>query len=216
MAIDQETIRLAKILWNYHLLHQDSKKSDCILVMGSHDVKVAERGAELFLQGWAPYLLFSGGRGRLTDKWEEPEAEVFSKVAIKVGVPEDRIIKETHATNTQENVLFSKELLSKLGHKDFNKFIIVQKPYMERRALATFQKNWPEAEAVVTSPEISFEENAEYRGIEKLINIVVGDTLRLKLYGKEGYLVPQEIPEDVDRAYKKLADLGYNEYVIPE
>lgn len=209
-----DAVSLAKILWNYHKLNQPISKADCIFVLGSHDTKVAERGAEIWLAGFAPYLLFSGAHGRLTEDWNEPEAEVFAQVAIKMGVPEEKIIKETQATNTQENVVLSHKLLDRLGHH-FQSFILVQKPYMERRALATFQKNWPEAEAIVTSPSITFEDNAAFTDIDKLINILVGDTLRLKIYGERGYLVGQKIPPKVRQAYEHLVRLGYTTYVIP-
>lgn len=55
------SILLAKKIWDYHHMNQSPEKSDCILVLGSHDTRVAERGAELYLQGFAPTLIFSGG-----------------------------------------------------------------------------------------------------------------------------------------------------------
>lgn len=39
-----------------------------------------------------------------------------------------------------------------------NSFILVQKPYMDRRTFATFRKQWPEAECIVTSPQLSYED----------------------------------------------------------
>ena len=64
--IPEITLALAQQLWDYHHVNQNLQKSDCILVLGSHDLRVAERGAELYLQGWAPLLIMSGGLGRLT------------------------------------------------------------------------------------------------------------------------------------------------------
>jgi len=57
---------LAKILWDYNNLNQPLKKSDAILVLGSNDIRVAQRGAELLLQEYAPLIIFSGGFGALT------------------------------------------------------------------------------------------------------------------------------------------------------
>jgi hypothetical protein len=57
---------LAQKIWDYHHLDHRIEKSDAILVMGSHDLRVAERGAQLFLEHWAPLLIFSGGLGNLT------------------------------------------------------------------------------------------------------------------------------------------------------
>lgn len=71
-------------LWEYHLMHHPLDYADCILVLGSHDLRVASHAADLYHQGWANQLIFSGGLGRLTDGiWERPEAEVFAEVALR-------------------------------------------------------------------------------------------------------------------------------------
>ena len=60
VAINQHVINLAKILWDYHHMHHKISKADCILALGSHDLRVANRAADLWLEGWAPYIVFSG------------------------------------------------------------------------------------------------------------------------------------------------------------
>ena len=63
-------------------------KSRRDLVLCSHDRGVAEQGAELFLGGWAPLLVFSGGLGTITRHlWTEPEADQFAAIAERMGVP---------------------------------------------------------------------------------------------------------------------------------
>ena len=70
---------LAKKIWDYHHLHQPLVKSDCLLVLGSHDHRVAEYAAKLFLEGWSPLFIISGGLGHLTEGiWDEPEADKFA------------------------------------------------------------------------------------------------------------------------------------------
>ena len=64
--VEKNTPLLAKILWNYHQMNHQLEKTDAILVLGSHDLRVAERGAELYLQGWSPLLIFSGALGNFT------------------------------------------------------------------------------------------------------------------------------------------------------
>lgn len=207
--------QLAKRIWDYHQMNQKIEKADCILVLGSHDIRVAERGAELFLDEYAPLIIFSGGLGNLTkDLWSEAEADRFAEVAIKIGVPKDKILIENKSTNTGENILFTKKMLS-----DRNiipkKFILVQKPYMERRTYATFRKLWPEKECIVTSPKISFE-NYPNKEISEddVINIMVGDLQRIKIYPEMGFQILQEIPEKVWRAYEKLITAGYTRHLI--
>src|SRR3989338_6756084 len=151
------TDELAKKLWNYLRMNHRLEKADAILVLGSHDLRIAEYGAKLFLDGWAPLIIFSGGLGRLTKEiWSESEADQFARVAVNMGVPKEKILIEDKSSNTGENIQLTRELLRE-KHIDLNKFIVVQKPYMERRAYATFKKVWPEKELMVTSPPISFE-----------------------------------------------------------
>src|SRR3954467_5754248 len=138
--VTDRMITLAKKLWDYHQMNHELEKSDAILVLGSHDLRVAERGAELWLQGWAPLIIFSGALGNLTRHvWKETEAEKFARIAIERGVPESAILVENQSTNTGENILFTQQLLSERGLNP-GSFIVVQKPYMERRSYATFKK----------------------------------------------------------------------------
>src|SRR5688500_13371988 len=156
--MDHRIQTLAEKIWNYHHMQHQLKKADAILVLCSHDKKVAETGAQLFLKGWAPLLIFAGGLGSVTrGLWTEPEADQFAEIAIAMGVPIERILIENKSTNTGENILFTTRLLS-AKQIDPQLFILVQKPYMERRSFATFRKVWPEKGVLVTSPQVSFDE----------------------------------------------------------
>src|SRR6185436_6596889 len=103
-------------------------------------------------------LIFAGGLGSVTrEMWTVPEADQFAEIAIGMGVPRESILIENRSTNTGDNVRFTRQLLlEKQIHPQ--RFILVQKPYMERRSFATFRKLWPEKECVVTSPQVSFDE----------------------------------------------------------
>lgn len=195
------------------------EKADAILVLCSHDQKVAERGAELFLEGWAPLLIFSGGFGSITrNMWTNPEADQFAEIAIAMGVPKERILIENRSTNTGENILFTRQLLAE-RNIDPQRFILVQKPYMERRAFATFRKIWPDKDVLVTSPQVSFDEyldsySASELSSDDVISIMVGDLQRIKIYAEQGFQIHQEIPQDVWSAYEELVKAGYNQHLI--
>lgn len=193
--------------------------ADAILVLCSHDKKVAERGSQLFLEGWAPLLIFSGGLGVITKNiWSEPEADQFAAIAISLGVPAEKIIIENQSTNTGENILFTKRLLAQNGI-DPLRFILVQKPYMERRSFATFRKHWSEKEVIVTSPQVSFDEylenyvNSEL-STDDVVSIMVGDLQRIKLYADKGFQIHQDIPEEVWSAYEELIRGGYDRHMV--
>ena len=217
--MDQQTYALAETLWNYHVMKQEVAKADAILVLCSHDERVAERAAQLFHEGWAPLVIFSGGHGSITRTlWSEPEAERFARIAVNLGVPRESILIEPQSTNTGENVEFTKRMLAERG-LELQKFILVQKPYMERRAFATFRKLWPEKDLIVTSPQVSFREYVDTYANGTLsaadvVGIMVGDLQRIRVYPARGYQIAQEIPDEVWGAFEELVRAGYDQYLV--
>jgi uncharacterized SAM-binding protein YcdF (DUF218 family) len=198
---------LVERVWGYHQLGHLLSKADAILVLCSHDTAVAERGAELFLDGWAPLLIFSGGLGTITRHlWTSPEADQFAAIAKGMGVPRANILIENRSTNTGENVLFTKQLLADRG-LDPQSFILVQKPYMERRSFATFMKLWPEKRALekYSNDELS---------IDEVVSIMVGDLQRVRLYADMGFQIPQHIPAEVWEAFEALVAAGYDTRLV--
>lgn len=213
--ITQEALSLSKLIWDYHHMQHQVEKADCILVLGSHDLRVAERGAELYLLGWAPLLVFSGGLGNFTQgMWKEPEADQFAKIAMKMGVPGEAILIENKSTNTGENILLTQNILREMNLNP-QSFLLVQKPYMERRSYATFKKHWPDKKLIVTSPQISFEEYPTNDiPLERVINIMIGDLQRIRMYPAKGFQIHQEIPDQVWQAYERLVQLGYDQHLM--
>ncbi len=209
---------LAQIIWDYHHINHIICKSDIILVLWSHDIRVVDRAVELYKQWYSKRMLFSWWIGRLTDtldlfRWST-EAEVFRKRAIELWIPAKDILTETKSTNTWENIKFSYEILKKF---DIQSIIIVQKPYMERRVLATFLAQYPNKNTkfFVTSPNISLLEypNSEI-GLDEVINIMIWDLQRIIEYPKKGYQVEQNIPKNVLEAYEKLIKYWYTSHII--
>jgi uncharacterized SAM-binding protein YcdF (DUF218 family) len=217
--MDDHIRALVERIWQYHQLNHQLSNADAILVLCSYDTVVAERGAQLLLEGWAPLLIFSGGLGSITRRlWREPEADQFARIAVRMGVPEESILIENRSTNTGENVLFTKQRLAERG-LDPRKFILVQKPYMERRSYATFRKVWPEKEVVVTSPRMSLEDYLNKHSNDALseadvISIMVGDLQRIREYPRRGFQIHQHIPGDVWDAYRELVGAGYDKHLL--
>jgi uncharacterized SAM-binding protein YcdF (DUF218 family) len=220
MSYSHESVALeaARCIWDYMHLYHTLAPSDVILTLGSNDLRVAEHAAACYLKGLAPLLLFSGNVGALTrGVFAQPEAELFAEAAIKQGVPRAAILCESASTNTGDNIRFSYRLLNEHNVRP-RRIILVQKPYMERRAYATFMRQWPaepKPDALVTSPPLTFERYAD--GLmprEQFINVMVGDLQRIRDYPKQGFQIEQEIPTDVWRAYEKLVGLGFDKRLI--
>ena len=205
----------AQVLWNYMNLNQPLQRADCLLVMGSHDLRVAEYGARLYLDGWAPLMVCSGGLGNQTrNAWDEPEARKFARIARQMGVPAEKILIEEESTNTGENIIFSRRLLQSKSI-NLSTLLMVHKPYMERRALATFQKLWPDKRAWVTSPPLAMEEYPnDVISMEEMINILVGDFQRILIYPQKGFQTPQPISKDLLKSFKALVQYGFTQHLI--
>ncbi|KAK6307761.1 uncharacterized protein SCO4629-like [Coregonus clupeaformis] len=213
--MDNESEKWARVLWDYLCLHQSLEKSDVIIGLGCHDVRVAERSADLFLEGLAPWLLFTGYLGNQTaGVWTRPEADVFLDVALRMGVPRGNILLETEATNTGENIRFSYRLL-KENNIPASRVILVQQPFMERRVFATFLRQWPDqgehTHAIVTSPQmgISAYPHPTVGTATDLITYMLGVLERIRDYPQKGFQVEQEITPSVLSAYQWLLYAGY-------
>lgn len=211
-----DDISLAQIIWDYLRIDDDLRPSDAIICFGSHDILSAEYSARLFKRGLAPKLLFSGGLGRLTNgTFRKSEAVTFTELAIKLGVPPEAIIVEDTSTNTSENMTLSAAALAK-AKISARQVILVHKPYMERRTLATYEVRWPAPRPapLVTGPPIAFRDYLQRFEPKQVINIMVGDLQRVREYPKLGYQSKQSIPPAVWSAYETLITRGYMDQLI--
>ena len=131
---------------------QQPKKVDAIVVFGggAGESGVAGQGYEdrvthavnLFKKGYAGHIIFSSG---YTNIMKEPD--VMKALAISLGVPADDIIVETNSSNTYQNVLNVKGILSEKG---WNKILLVSSPYHIRRVSLVFNRNAKEIDVVYT------------------------------------------------------------------
>lgn len=201
--------RHIETLWDYMQLKHELKPADCLFVMCSNDVRVAEHAANLYHQKLAPLIVFSGGEGRFTDGlFEKSEAETFSEIAKMSGVPSEAILLETESTNSGENVRFTEQRLKEEG-KNCSSFILVQKPFMERRAIATFEKQWqsPYSQLQVSSTAHPFFEYInEDMPLMMVLEALMEDFSRVKSYPEKGFQTEQNIPQQVESSYQVLLE----------
>lgn len=204
-----------QVIWDYLGMHQEPVQADVIVGFGNFNTDIARRAAELYHQGYAPKVLFTGGLGRNTEGMlPEPEAVRFAKVAMECGVPEEDIILEDKSRNTKENIEFTRALLEEHGIPHAH-ILGVHQPFMERRIVAAMGVYWPRQSFSVTCPQVTIPEylrRALEQGITEnaSVSVIVGDFQRIELYAKLGYQLPQYIPEEAWEAYRKLVAMGYD------
>ena len=210
-----EYLKPLRVIWDYLGMHQEPQKAGCIVGFGNFNTDIARRAAELYHQGYAPKILFTGGLGRNTEGLlPEPEAMRFAKVAMECGVPAEDIILEDKSRNTKENIEFTRALLEELGIPH-DHILGVHQPFMERRVVAAMGVYWPEQSFSVTSPQVSIPEylgRAREQGITEnaSVSVIVGDFQRIELYAKLGYQLPQYIPDEAWDAYHALVAMGFD------
>lgn len=204
-----------QVIWDYLGMHQTPEQADVIVGFGNFNTNIARRAAELYRQGLAPVVLFTGGLGRNTEGLlPEPEAVRFARVAMECGVPEKAILLEPESTNTAENILFTRRLLEErsIAHE---RILGVHQPFMERRITAAMGVYWPEQAFRVTSPQVSISDylaDAKKQGVTEnaAVSVIVGDFQRMDLYAKKGYQTPQYIPPEAWEAFHKLVAMGFD------
>ena len=210
-----EYLKPLQVIWDYLGMHRQPEKADVIVGFGNFNTDIARRAAELYLQGYAPKVLFTGGLGRNTEGLlPEPEAVRFARVAMECGVPRENILIEDRSANTKENIEFTRKLLEENGicHE---RILGVHQPFMERRITAAMGVYWPELDFSVTSPQVTISEylrRAKEQGVSEnaSVSVIVGDFQRMDLYAQKGYQLPQYIPAEAWEAFRQLVEMGYD------
>lgn len=204
------------IIEGYLRLHQPLERSDVIIGLGSSVKLTAVRSVELYQRRLGSKILFTGyhpqdKKDKELDKDKTkyvPESWNFCIAALEQNVPVQDIIVEEKATNTPENAIISRQKLESLGIYP-QSALIVCVPYHERRALATFQKQWPKTNFRVTSPEIDVRSYLEETGIRPDIigRRVINEIKNIQKYSEKNDIVSQPLPWDLRNTYNALRGL---------
>jgi uncharacterized SAM-binding protein YcdF (DUF218 family) len=107
--------------------------ADCVIVLGSKYLDVARFAGALCARHRYPLLVFSGNRGRNTADLPSTEADTFARIARPFLAATTKVLLETRATNTGDNIRYSLRLLAKHGIAARD-FLLIQNPTMTSRA----------------------------------------------------------------------------------
>ncbi|MFE3057111.1 YdcF family protein [Nocardia sp. NPDC059239] len=187
--------------------------------LGSHDSGVATYTAELYDQGMFPLIVFTGANAPGTiDLFPRGEAVHFRERAVELGVPDDVILIETEATNTGENIDFTRALLE--GRTDLGPVrsaVLICRPYQQRRSYAICRKRWPKIDVICASRPLPLDDYIKSIGdVDRVINMLVGDTQRIWVYAAKGWAIDQEMPDEVRKSFSRLVDAGFGRRLLPE
>ena len=113
--------------------------ADAIIVLGAaaYDAKPSpvfeeriRHGLELYRQGYAPKLIFTGGFGGTGARFSE--SQVARRYALKQGIPARDILIESRSRTTRQNLVEAKRLMEARGMR---RAILVSDPLHMARAL---------------------------------------------------------------------------------
>lgn len=207
-----------QIIWDYlRVDSQPSESADAIVVGGAALMTdMAQRAAELYHKGVAKIIIVSGFASE-DNRPGESEAALINQVLLANDVPHENIFLDEKASNTGENIINSAQILRDLRIAA-RKVVLVHKPFMTRRFLATAEVQWPDPrpEFYVTSINMSFEcyfymhHQAYPDDPYRLIRSMLGDYERIKEYPKLGFSSQQEFSEIAECAYRRLIANGFS------
>lgn len=206
----------ARAIWDFHQMGHELKPCSAAITLGSLDLGVATTTADLYHAGMFPTVVFTGDTSTATQaRFPRGEATHYREHALSLGVPDQAILLEPKATNTGQNIGFSREVLENTGIR-VTTLLLISMPYMQRRAYATCRKLWPEVEPICVSQPLPYDEYVKTHDDEKqLIDMLMGDMERVMEYPKRGFAIEQHIPERVRDAFERLRARGYDSWLLP-
>ena len=175
---------------DFLFIENEPTNADIILVPGSIRPQLIEKAIELYKQGFAPYILPSGGIGPKLAKEissgisnRGSEWEYLQKTALASGIPEKAILREDKALNTFENAALSKEAVQQ-NNIMIKKAILVCKAHHARRALLTYQSAFSSEIEYVICPVVddrNIRKDNRFLN-QKKINLVMNEIEKIGKY----------------------------------
>lgn len=205
-----EKQRLIDEIWKYLVPRTDiealiSEDIDVIFVFGGIGDEIPIHAAKLYSRNISKIVLITGKSGALTKThYKKDEHEEFYDLLINNGVDSKSIIVEPLATNAGENVTFGIRSLLEEGIRT-EKLVLVCRSFMMRRALLTFEKQFPNIICFPSPPEV------EMTGL-----IMKNSTLEIRLieeikrlidYFDQGFIANPNIPDYIIENTNRLKQL---------
>jgi uncharacterized SAM-binding protein YcdF (DUF218 family) len=140
----------------------------------------------LWQRGMFPKLLVSGGA---TAGLAEPEAEAIAARLVQMGMPPEALLLETAATNTGENVVFSRRLAEEtFGQDSIKSLLVIGKLCSMRRYLMTLERHWPQPRRFACAVNYFGVERERWHEHDEFRRRVLAEFTKIPEYLKQGFL----------------------------
>lgn len=163
------------------------EKADAIAVFSGDNGPRTERAVELLKEGYADYLILSGGK--VYD--DVTMAELMKNHAIKLGVDESKILIDDEAATTNENADFTADIIEE---NNFKSVIVVTSDYHTRRSKLAMEKALEDTLIDGDKVSVSVTPSKEEKFTTKWwtsgnsVLMVISEYLKLAGYWVKGYI----------------------------
>ena len=153
--------RIIADITNFIFVSDEPEQADAIFLPGGSFPEPPEYASELYRQGYAKWLIPSGGVSVKRDKWPgvrrkaelysgdyQSDCDFFTDVLLKNGVPASAIIRENKSGHTRDNAFLSRKAVDERGI-DVKTALIVCKAFHARRCLMLYQMAFPDVDIKV-------------------------------------------------------------------
>ena len=132
--------QITKILFGNAI--DDKRQGDCIFTFGGRGIERVQKAVELFNLKRAKYILFSGGSG--SGKYTYPLSWTMRDNALKLNVPEDKILVEDRSNHSKDGAIASLIVLeNRFGIHTVKNILVISIPWNYRRAMLTLKTYYP-------------------------------------------------------------------------
>lgn len=123
---------------------------DAIVAVSGGDTNArADKAIELYKNGWAPMIVFSGAAA---DTSGPSNAEAMARRAFEAGVPDQAIVTEEFSRTTAENALNTSRFIV---DQSLQRIVLVTSAYHQRRASLEFASILGPSVTIINHPVAS-------------------------------------------------------------
>ena len=152
--------------------------ADAIVVLGGGDPNRAQYAVDLYNEGYAPLVVFSGGT--LVDLGLAcSSAQLSLEAAQQLGLPEEAALIAPEAQSTYDEAVNLQELAAERGWRSL---IVVTDPFHTRRAGRTFRALLPGVVSHVSAAPNPDQDPARWWANENGLVAVVNEMIKLGFY----------------------------------
>lgn len=190
---------------------------DAVIGFGMFDLTLPRFCGDLYTQGRARAIVFTGGIGAGTGTLGGPEADAWRQVLQQAypAIPDRDVVLENRSTNTGENVTFTTALLRERHPRlafgvGLRRALVVASPTRLRRVWLTLRHHHAALETARCLPAVDLHaDGARYaaEGIDYRAH-VLGELDRIERYADLGWIVPEPLPDSVRAARAVLQGIG--------